>query len=1365
MFREFVQEFERGRTMRTFMKALGLAAATMLCATSAVAAPSLEITKPPVTPVPSWTGPQTPQANDPHAEQGQWFIDLGTEEEHVRTHEFYDNHEQAGGGSSSTLAIEGVVDAASITFNALHNITAFDIMVTVTNDVPGVSDWAPGDNSHDEQLATLEQYVGTLVQAKITAEFAIGLGGSVPVGSAYPPYRDTDPHIVALNHNELAWYCWTPDNDPDKRPYGAYFVPTWDLGDIPQGQSITIVMQFTVDGAGLPDTDLRYGAIMDSATDGTDILANRTTSLKVSTWIDDLYLDDGSAYPHEVDPPGLPLRSSDCSVFHLAEEQMEGGLSLDIRKPPFGGEVQPQPSWTGPGHDPHARRGQWFVDNRTMEVTTVRSHEYYDPVANDPATSLVIYGYVSNIKYDAVNPNNIIAFDIEATIYNGTPWPHDEWADGSNSHDEFLSTGNQYEGPLLDTILTADFAIKTIGMKPPDNAWLPYRQTDPYIYSLNEDWYAWYCWTPGSDKGPDGAYSVPGWNFGSIAQGGMACRTLKFGVFGNGLAPGDPRRDVIRNSQMTMSDVLLNRETSLKISTWVDDIYTDTGMAYPHEIDPGLPLRSSDCSVFHNAEGLEVPGGLSLDIRKPAFGGEVQPTPSWTGPMADTHAEQGQWFVDRQTLEIQAIRTHEYYDPVYEEPDSGISLDGSAAIYGYVPAASIQFDPASGNIVAFDIDATITNATPWPYPWQPGDNNHGETLNTLHQYQGPLLQVKLTGEFAIDAQVGPPPSNIAPYVDMVPDIIAQNHDQLAWYCWNEEHPDIGFPGFSPGFWFVPTWDFGDIPQGGSANRVLSFTVDGGGLLVGSPRYTAVMASSQQQMDILLNRERSLKISTWIDNLALDPHTMMPTDPPFRASDVSVFHNIEEEPEVGGLSLPITKGPVEQADGLTDQAFNGPPNYDPHAILGQWFSDADGPSFRTHEFYDPVPEDMPGLGAQAIYGRVVSGSIIYSALAQTITGFRMDVTITNLTPWPYTWRAGDNNHLETLNTADQYAGTLFDTKFAAEFAIDSAMGPPIPAVPPYFDIAPHIVAVDHDQLAWYCWTPENPLAEKTPWGRFQVPTWDFGDIPQGMSVTRTLAFTVDGGGLPNGDLRYQAIVDSEANGTDLLLNRTTSLKISTWIETLTKDTGIPYPHLVEDPPARSSDCSVFHNRVPTLQASATLDWQWVYQNTQTTTQDRHKMVCSVQIDAGELAGEVYDVVGVEEVIASIPGPLVNYQLFTPLPAAMGGGPPAQVALDLRGGRVGASTASCPNYHMLRITVAGQTQGQIAVCLVYPQLRRIGDINGDGSLTGLDRQLFNQRLNNVPTPFNDRHYDLDGSGGAPTGTDKQVMNQALNNIPLP
>ena len=74
------------------------------------------------------------------------------------------------------------------------------------------------------------------------------------------------------------------------------------------------------------------------------------------------------------------------------------------------------------------------------------------------------------------------------------------------------------------------------------------------------------------------------------------------------------------------------------------------------------------------------------------------------------------------------------------------------------------------------------------------------------------------------------------------------------------------------------------------------------------------------------------------------------------------------------------------------------------------------------------------------------------------------------------------------------------------------------------------------------------------------------------MSRILDFAVDGVGLDPSDPRYVALVESQATGLDLLMNRSTSLKVSDWLDTLALDPGTPYPV----PASLSSDVSVFFN---------------------------------------------------------------------------------------------------------------------------------------------------------------------------------------------
>lgn len=279
-----------------------------LVAPAVRAAPSLPVTNPPIIFSPSWTGP----THDPRAEQGQWFEDVATGSEAARTHEFYDNvpDPAAGGGFAGSTAITGTVNGVT-TDPASSNITAFGILATITNDTPALSPWAMGMNSHLEGLMLLsmeDQYQGPLLETVLAASFAIAPNRLPPDGAQY---IDQTPHIVAVNHDAVAWHCWTPDNPEGYVPAGGYFVPTWDFGDIDPAQSASRQMDFVIDDpAGLDPSDPRYDVILGTG----DILMNQSTSLKISDWISPLAADMGAPYPT------LPNLSSDVSVFHNVPE-------------------------------------------------------------------------------------------------------------------------------------------------------------------------------------------------------------------------------------------------------------------------------------------------------------------------------------------------------------------------------------------------------------------------------------------------------------------------------------------------------------------------------------------------------------------------------------------------------------------------------------------------------------------------------------------------------------------------------------------------------------------------------------------------------------------------------------------------------------------------------------------------------------------------------------------------------------------------------------------------------------------------------------------------------------------------------------
>ena len=275
-----------------------------------------------------------------------------------------------------------------------------------------------------------------------------------------------------------------------------------------------------------------------------------------------------------------------------------------------------------------------------------------------------------------------------------------------------------------------------------------------------------------------------------------------------------------------------------------------------------------------------------LDIRHVSVGGIVDPYPPNTGPPIDPGAIWGQWF-KRGTVEEN--RCHEFYDN--KEGYGGSLQQSTNAIFGR--AKNLVYN--QGNIVAFNIDATITNDTPWPDgPWKWGTNSHGEYhegeppplgLCDHTPYIGTLYDTKLTGDFAISDLLNVPAAWTGPYRNKQPYIIAGNEDQLAWYCWTEV-----------GGYYVPTWDFGNILIGQSVTKTLSFTVGGGGLAAGDARFYSVFESDAFGYDLFANRTTSLKISNWLDNLVRDDGTAYPVNP-LLSSDVGVFHMV---PEPGSL---------------------------------------------------------------------------------------------------------------------------------------------------------------------------------------------------------------------------------------------------------------------------------------------------------------------------------------------------------------------------------------------------------------------------------------------------------------------------------
>ena len=272
------------------------------------ASPSLSVQKPPLF---FGLNPNSgPAPTDPTAIRGQWFVPVAGGLPQFRSHEFHDNALGQGGGVISTKAVHGIVTSIVYLAGPGTNIIGFRIRATIFNDTNTTAgQWQPGSNSHGERSLATTFYVGTLFRPVLVTEFSLGNNASFPLGPIFgTPYTASPgPRIIAINHDMRSWYCFNNTVPP---VVGNYYVPGWQFPNIPVGASASRELIYRVIDGGLAPADPRYAAVLNSMLGGRDILSNRTTSLKISNWVESIWLDSGVPY--------FPFgQSSDASVFHL----------------------------------------------------------------------------------------------------------------------------------------------------------------------------------------------------------------------------------------------------------------------------------------------------------------------------------------------------------------------------------------------------------------------------------------------------------------------------------------------------------------------------------------------------------------------------------------------------------------------------------------------------------------------------------------------------------------------------------------------------------------------------------------------------------------------------------------------------------------------------------------------------------------------------------------------------------------------------------------------------------------------------------------------------------------------------------------
>ena len=100
-------------------------------------------------------------------------------------------------------------------------------------------------------------------------------------------------------------------------------MPAWELGDIPPGGSAQVLMNFLIKAYGggpaeMPFADIRHGVLRHSLINGSDVLYNRSESLKISHWLDLILVDIGTSVisiPYPGQEPVEYVYASDVSVF------------------------------------------------------------------------------------------------------------------------------------------------------------------------------------------------------------------------------------------------------------------------------------------------------------------------------------------------------------------------------------------------------------------------------------------------------------------------------------------------------------------------------------------------------------------------------------------------------------------------------------------------------------------------------------------------------------------------------------------------------------------------------------------------------------------------------------------------------------------------------------------------------------------------------------------------------------------------------------------------------------------------------------------------------------------------------------------
>jgi internalin A len=170
-------------------------------------------------------------------------------------------------------------------------------------------------------------------------------------------------------------------------------------------------------------------------------------------------------------------------------------------------------------------------------------------------------------------------------------------------------------------------------------------------------------------------------------------------------------------------------------------------------------------------------------------------------------------------------------------------------------------------------------------------------------------------------------------------------------------------------------------------------------------------------------------------------------------------------------------------------------------------------------------------------------------------------------------------------------------------------------------------------------------------------------------------------------------------------------------------------------------------VADLEMAAELDFDWVYENTERSTQGRHGLVVRIEVTGDPYGNATYL-------------PFVSAK--EPDAVEIEPSDEDDFLWIVRGGPQGSA-----GVNELTVSVAGVEQGGVGAVVLPITVRRLGDVNGDGVVNASDKLEINKKLNGMATlaGIGLRELDLSGDGALVNAEDKLIVNQVLNGLTVP